>query len=81
MSLPEPKRITIKVEDGISDADALQCVMRVVDGGKISGDGKYYCAATMFKHPNYDEEVAVYTTTRCKEGNSAFVVMLYPKAK
>lgn len=74
-----PKRITITVEDGISDADALQCVMRVVDGGKITGHGKYYSAVTMFKHPNYDKEVAVYTTTRCKEGDSAFVVMLYLK--
>lgn len=69
------KRITITVEDNITDADALQCVMQVVDGGKISGDGKYYCYATMLKHPNYKEEIAVYTSPRVKGDNSAFTVM------
>lgn len=69
------KRITITVEDNIADADALQCVMQVVDGGKISGDGKYYCYATLLKHPNYKEEIAVYTSSRVKGDNSAFTVM------
>ena len=69
------RKITITIEDNIADADALQCVMQVVDRGKISGDGKYYCYATMLKHPNYKEEIAVYTSPRVKDGNSAFTIM------
>ena len=69
------KRITITIEDNIPDADALQCVMQVVEGGKISGNGKYYCYATMFKHPKHKEEIAVYTSPRVKENNSAFTIM------
>lgn len=69
------KRITITIEDNIADADVLQCVMQVVEGGKISGDGKYYCYATMLKHPNHKEEIAVYTSPRVKEDNSAFTIM------
>lgn len=69
------KRITITIEDNIADADALQCVMRVVEGGKISGSGKYYCYATILRHPNYKEEIAVYTSPRVKEDNAAFTVM------
>lgn len=69
------RKITITIEDNIADADALQCVMQVVEGGKISGEGKYYCYATMLKHPNYKEEIAVYASTRVKDDNSAFTVM------
>lgn len=69
------KRITITIEDNIADADAIQCVMQVVDGGKISGDGKYYCYASILKHPKHDQEIAVYTSTRVKGDNSAFTVM------
>lgn len=69
------KRITITIEDNIADADALQCVMQVADMGKISGDGKYYCYATLLKHSNYKEEIAVYTSPRVKGDNSAFTVM------
>ena len=69
------KRITITIEDNIPDGDALQCVMQVVDMGKISCDGKYYCAATLFEHPGHPNGIVVYTTTRTKENNSAFIVM------
>lgn len=69
------KRITITIEDDISDADALQLAMQVVQQGKISGDGKYYCYATEFKHPNYKESVMVYTSTRSKGPNVSFTIM------
>lgn len=69
------KRITITIEDDIADADALQLVMQVVEQGKISGQGKYYCYASAFKHPNYKEEIMVYTSTRVKEQNVGFTIM------
>ena len=69
------KKITITIEDNIADADALQCVMQVVDMGNIFGNSEYCHHATMFKHPNYKEEIAVYTSPRVKDGNSAFTVM------
>lgn len=69
------KRITITIEDDIADADALQCVMQVVEGGKISGYGKHYCYATELKHQGYKESIMVYTSSRVKEDNSAFTLM------
>lgn len=69
------KRITITVEDDIADADALQLALQVVGGGKISGNGKYYCYATEFKHPNYKETIMVYTSPRVKEQNVSFTIM------
>ena len=69
------KRITITVEDDIDDADALQLAMQVVGQGKISGHGKHYCYATAFQHPNYKEEIMVYTSTRVKEQNVGFTIM------
>lgn len=35
---------------GVSDSDALHYVKRVVDNGKISGDGKHYCYYTVFNN-------------------------------
>lgn len=69
------KRITISVEDNIADADALQLALQVVGGGKISGNGKHYCYATEFKHPNYNETIMVYTSPRVKEQNVSFTIM------
>lgn len=68
------KRITITVDDTIDDADALQCIMQMVDQGKISGNGKYYCYAMTFNHPNYKNEIIAYTSTRTKGDNSAFTI-------
>lgn len=70
------KRITITIEDNIPDGDALQCVMQIVDMGKISGNGKFYCASTLLQHPKYPNSIVVYTSTRTKENNSSFHVML-----
>lgn len=69
------RRITITVEDNIADADALQLARMVVEQGKISGNGKYYCCATAFQHSNYKEEIMVYTSTRVKEPNVGFIIM------
>lgn len=69
------KRITITIEDDINDADALQLAMQVVEQGKISGKGKHYCYATAFQHPNYKEEIMVYTSTRVKGQNIGFTII------
>lgn len=41
-------RLIIDIQDGISPHVALQCVERVINGGRISGNGKSYCYASSF---------------------------------
>lgn len=42
-------RIIIDIRDGIGDKTALERVWKVVDNGKLSGDGKHYAYASLFK--------------------------------
>jgi hypothetical protein len=42
-------RIIIDIRDGINDKTALERVWKVVDNGKLSGDGKHYAYASLFK--------------------------------
>ena len=41
-------KIHIDIRNDIPTSTALQLVKNVVDCGRISGDGKYYCYATNF---------------------------------
>lgn len=41
-------RLIIDIQDGVSPKVALQCVERVINGGRISGNGKSYCYASSF---------------------------------
>ena len=40
--------MTIKIEDGIDDLTAVSLVKKVIEDGKISGDGKSYCYLNLF---------------------------------
>ena len=42
--------MTIKIEDHIDDLTAISIVKKVIEEGKISGDGKSYCYLTLFKN-------------------------------
>ena len=41
-------RIIVPVEEGVDTAHALRCVARVVDMGRISGEGRRYCWVSTF---------------------------------
>ena len=79
------KRITITVDDDISDVDALECVLYAVKQGRISKDSKgnkFYCWAIIF--PDKDDEfgpneLALCTNSTSKEPNSSFRITHPPK--
>lgn len=43
-------RTIIENRAGISDHDALYYVMKVMQGGKVSDNGRCYCFATLFQN-------------------------------
>lgn len=55
--------MTIKIEDGIDDLTAVSLVKKVIEQGKISGDGKSYCYLTLFD--NIAVETRQYRKTPC----------------
>lgn len=79
------KRITITVDDDISDVDALECVLYADKQGRISKDSKgnkFYCWVIIF--PNKDDEfgpneLALCTNSTSKEPNSSFRITHPPK--
>lgn len=72
------KRITITVDDDISDVDALKCVLYAVQQGRISHDSKgnrFYCWGIIFPNEDGDfgpNELALWTNRTSKEPNSSF---------
>ena len=52
-------KMHIDIKDNIPPSTALQLVKNVVDYGRISGNGKYYCFATIFD--THIGDVWVYT--------------------
>ena len=40
--------MVIKIEDNIDDLTTITLVKKVIEAGKISGDGKSYCYLTLF---------------------------------
>lgn len=52
------EEIRIKKEEGISDELATAMVLKVIEKGKISGDGKHYCYVTEFEHSGDIYDVA-----------------------
>ena len=69
------RRITITIDDSVSDEIAIRLIERVVGAGKISHnskDGDFYCWATIYQTSEGD--IAVYTSDRAKSPNVAFRV-------
>lgn len=71
------RRITITVDGGVNDSEALDAVMYSVGGGRISGDdeNRSYCYATVIR--SGDDRVAVYAW-RTMAGNDSFRVTRTP---
>lgn len=63
-------KIHIDIRDGISTSIAFPCIHEVIKGGRISGDGRYYCFATSFKTPIGN----VLVITRDKRKSDCFIV-------
>lgn len=61
-------RIIIDNQSDLPDAEAVRVVARVIDDGRISGRGKCYCYATVFKAPF----VAVYA--KVNKSSDKFIV-------
>ena len=57
-------RITIDIKNELSPSIALECVKRVINQGRVSGNGKYFCYATLFD--TADGEVCVVTNPNRK---------------
>lgn len=68
------KKIIIKICDGITEKEALNLVMRVIDGGKISVSKgiKHYCWVTVF-----GENATIVSIRRKKLVNSADSFIVY----
>lgn len=58
------EEIRIKKEPGTSDELATRLVLRVIEKGKISGNGEHYCYLTEFEA--YGETYDVLFDHRCK---------------
>jgi hypothetical protein len=44
------RRVNIKIHDDIDPAMAVTLVARVMAGGRVSGDGEYYCWGSRFSN-------------------------------
>lgn len=72
------KRITITIDDDISDVKALECVLTAVKEGRISKNSKgdkFYCWGILFPDINGDlssEGITLWTSSRSKEPNASF---------
>lgn len=79
------KRITITIDDDISDVDALECVLYAVKKGRISQDSKgnkYYCWDILFPAPSDSfspDKYVLWTNRTSKEPNSSFRITHPPK--
>jgi hypothetical protein len=61
-------KIIIRNNSELDDYTALGAVMRVIQKGKISNDGKQHCYATTMRIASKDKDVTVYTTLNgCSE--------------
>ena len=63
------KRITITIDDDISDVKALECVLTDTKGNK------FYCWGIVFPDKNDDissNGIALWTNNRSKEPNASF---------
>lgn len=68
-------RVIVNIRDGVSQEDAIRCVLRVIEDGRVSKDGKSYCFHSTFILAGVNKttrtEVAAYLT---KKGNDSFDV-------
>ena len=78
------KRITITIDEDISDVDALECVLYAVKQGRISHDSKgneFYCWGIAFPNPDPDKEwdfpLTLWTNRSSKAPNSSFRITHY----
>ena len=65
-------KIIIENRSSVSDNVAISLVQRVITKGRVSNDGKQYCCATVFRNPEQDSEIVVYTDLNKK--SDRFVV-------
>lgn len=63
------RRLTINIDDHVTDATALDCVKKVVEQGRISANGSCYCYVTQIPYWN----IVVYAE-RTRAGNDTFRV-------
>lgn len=68
MTKKKNRRITINVSPGVSEIEALQAVGLVVNGGRVSDDGKSYCYVTRFARVIVEAAVT-------RAGNDTFWVL------
>ena len=62
----------IENRSAVGDSVAINLVQRVISKGRISNNGKQYCYATVFRNPEQDGEIVVYTDLNKK--SDRFVV-------
>lgn len=67
-------RIIINNRSELSDGVALGLVMRIIEGGRVSNDGKQYCYLTSFKIGETEYDVA----TDLRKGSDSFTVYYSP---
>lgn len=61
-------KVIIHNETGFQDHEVLGLVSEVIAGGRISGDGEYYCYATVF------QEIGVVVYSRKNPQSDTFYV-------
>ena len=66
-------RIHLDIEDGIRPVNALNCVKKVVEMGRISDNGKMYCYATVLSTNEGD----VCVITRRYRKSDCFKIIKY----
>ena len=67
-------KVIINIEDGVDIRDAMQCVSLVIERGRVSGNGKRFCWATVFS-----DGLTVVTNNRTK--SDSFTVYRNPKTE
>lgn len=70
-------RVIINNRSKLSDGIALGFVMRIIEGGRISNNGKQYCYLSTFKIGNIQYDVA----TDLRKGSDSFTVYYSPYNK
>ena len=56
-------KVIIHNHAGIPDSEALRMVCLVIDGGRVSNEGRSYCYVTIFESRSYGR-ISVSTKTR-----------------
>lgn len=63
-------KLIIDIQNGVSTHVALQCVERVINDGRTSGNGTSYCYASLF----ITQEGDVWVYARNNKSSDTFIV-------